>query len=131
MGFLWRWAVALVLLAATYNPTGYDFVHWAAANWSSEVPLTILLALALLAAYVVFLSATLRSIGALGMALVLAIAATVVWFLVDRNWISLNDPSTNTWLALLAMSLVLGIGLYWSILWRRLSGQYEVDGYDD
>jgi hypothetical protein len=28
MGFIWRWLFAFLLLAATFNPTEYDYVDW-------------------------------------------------------------------------------------------------------
>ena len=34
MGFLIRWLFAFVLLAATYNPTQWNFVRWAMANYT-------------------------------------------------------------------------------------------------
>ncbi|GGL76643.1 DUF6524 family protein [Wenxinia marina] len=130
MGFVWRWLFAFALLAATYNPTELNFISWATRNYATETPLTVLFALVLVVAYIVYLTATLRSIGALGMALVVALVAALVWVLVDRGLISLQNPSVNTWIGLFGMSLVLAIGMYWSILWRRLSGQLEVDDND-
>jgi len=32
MGLLLRWLIAFLLLAATYNPTDYNYVVWARAN---------------------------------------------------------------------------------------------------
>jgi hypothetical protein len=31
------------------------------------------------------------------------------------------------WVAILALSLVLAVGMYWGILWRRLTGQVETE----
>ena len=39
----------------------------------------------------------------------------------------MQNPTSNTWIALIALSIVLAVGMYWGILWRRLSGQLEVD----
>ena len=63
----------------------------------------------------------------LGVLLVVAVLAALVWVMVDLGWISLDNPSSNTWIALIMASIVLAIGMYWGILWRRLSGQLEVD----
>ena len=67
----------------------------------------------------------------LGVLLVVAVLAALVWVMVDRGWISLDNPSSNTWIALVMTSIVLAIGMYWGILWRRLSGQLEVDDEDN
>ena len=130
MGFFIRWVVAFVLLAATFNPTEWNYVRWATANWSADLPLAILIGLVLLVGYVIYLRATLRSIGLFGMLLVLALVASIVWVAWDFGWIDLDDPTANTWIGLCALSLVLGTGLSWSIIRRRLSGQADVDDVD-
>lgn len=130
MGFVLRWVFAFVLLAATYNPTSFNYTRWALDSFDSQLPLIVLGGLILFVAYIVYLTATLRSIGVFGMILILAIVASVVWVLWDRGFISLENPTFNTWIAIVALSLVLAVGLHWSILWRRLSGQLEVDDND-
>jgi len=126
-GFIARWALAFVMLAATFNPTRYNFIIWAQENWDAQMPLTVLFALLLLVGYIIYLRATLRSIGAFGMGLILAIAGALTWVLVDYGFLDLDDPTRNLWLGLVALSLVLGIGLSWSHVRRRLSGQSDMD----
>ena len=130
MGFLIRWALAALLLAATYNPTQWNFVRWAQSNWSTQVPLTLLFGLLLCVGYIIYLRATLRSIGAFGMLLLLALVGTALWVLYDFGWISFADPTVNTWLAIAVLSAVLAVGLGWSIVRRRISGQADVDDVD-
>ncbi|MCH2065924.1 DUF6524 family protein [Shimia sp.] len=127
MGLLLRWLIAFLLLAATYNPTDYNYVVWARANYVEELPLTVLLGLLLLIGYVIYLRATLRSIGAFGMTVVLAVLAAIAWVLHDYDMLSLDNGAVNIWLAILALSIVLGIGLGWSIVRRMLTGQVDVD----
>lgn len=131
MGFLLRWGFAFVLVAASYNPTSWNFWHWASENYASSLPLTMLFALLLFTAYVIYIRATLRSIGGFGMGLILAIFAALVWVLVDIGVLSLKNSALNTWLGILALSLVLAIGLSWSFVRRALSGQYDVDDADE
>ena len=130
MGFLLRWLFAFLLLAATYNPTEWNAVRWGMANWDAQLPLVVLMSLVLLVGYIVYLRATWRSIGLFGMLLILAVVGTVVWVLYDQGIVSLANPTLNTWLALFALSLVLAVGLSWSIVRRRLSGQADVDDVD-
>jgi len=130
-GFLIRWCIAFVLLALTFNPTPWSYVRWAPSAWSEQTPLVVLGGLLLLTGYVIYLRATLRSIGAFGMALVAAVVAAMIWALVDYRIIRLDNPGTNTWIALVALSFILGIGLSWSIVRRRLSGQADVDDVDE
>lgn len=132
MGFVLRWLFAFVLLAITYNPTSLNYVRWATDGWVNEsgtasLPLIVLAGLVLLVIYVVFLTAVFRGIGKLGVILILAVFAAFVWVLYDFGWLSLDNPSALTWIALMALSVVLAIGMYWGILWRRISGQIEAD----
>jgi len=131
MGFLLRWLFAFVLLAATYNPTELSYVRWAMKNWQAQLPLAVFIGLVLAVAYVLFLTAVLRGIGKIGVVLILAVIAAFLWVLYSWGWLSLENPTANTWIALIALSVVLAIGMYWGILWRRLSGQLEVDDESD
>ncbi len=127
MGFLIRWLSAFVLLAVTYNPTELSYVRWALKNWQEQTPLVLFIGLVLLIAFVLFLTAVLRGIGSVGVFLLVAVLAALLWVLYDFGWLSLDNPSVNTWVALLMISIVLAVGMYWGILWRRISGQLEVD----
>ncbi len=127
MGFLIRWLAAFFLLAVTYNPTEWSYVRWALKNWQDQTPLALFIGLVLLIAFVLFLTAVLRGIGSVGVLLLVAVLAALLWVLYDFGWLSLDNPSVNTWVALLMISIVLAVGMYWGILWRRISGQLEVD----
>lgn len=131
MGFLIRWVFAFVLLAATYNPTAWNFVRWSLENYETNLSLTVLFGLILLVGYIIYLRATLRSIGVFGMVLILAVVGTLLWVLFDQGVISLDNPTVNTWIAIVALSIVLAVGLSWSIVRRRLTGQTDVDDIDE
>lgn len=131
MGFLSRWFFAFVLIGATFNPTPYNFVSWMRAGLGEDLPLTVFFGLLLIIGYVIFLRATLRSIGGFGIILVFSVFAALVWVLWDRELLSLNNSDANVWMGILALSLVLGIGLSWSSVRRMLTGQQDVDDMDD
>ncbi|RBI73490.1 hypothetical protein DQW77_08795 [Roseovarius sp. TE539] len=131
MGFVLRWLVALGLLSATFNPTEWNYVRWARNNFDEQMPLAVLFGLVLVVGYIVYLRATLRSIGAFGMGLILALVAALLWVLYDYGVLTLENTSMNVWLGLLSLSLVLGIGLNWSHVRRRLSGQSDMDDIDE
>ena len=131
MPFVLRWIFAFLLIAATFNPSPWNFVQWARANVQTELPLTVLFGLILLVGYIVYLRATLRSIGAVGMALVLALVGAVLWVLYDWGYLSLDNTNVLVWLAILALSLVLGVGMSWSFVRRALTGQYDMDDVDE
>ncbi len=130
MGLLLRWVFAFLLLALTFNPTEYNYIRWGGTHYGEELPLTVLLGLLLMIGYIIYLRATLRSIGGFGMVLVLAVVAALAWVLYDWNMLSLQNTAQNTWLAILALSIVLGIGMGWSHVRRMLSGQIDVDEVD-
>lgn len=131
MTILMRWLAALVLVCVTYNPTQVNFVHWAWNSWATDMPYILLAGLVLFAAYAVFINATLQSVGTFGILLIGAVFAAAVWVLIDLGLIQLGTGATTTWLGLLGLSIILGVGLSWSIIRRRLSGQVDVDDIDE
>ncbi len=130
MGFLLRWICAFLLLAATFNPTEYNYIQWVRSFGGMNVSIAVLAGLMLLIGYIIYLRATLRSIGGFGMVLVLAVVGAGIWVLYDLGILRLKDPDMNVWLGLGALSFVLAIGLSWSIVRRALSGQADVDDVD-
>ena len=130
MGFLIRWICAFALLTLTFNPTEYNYVQWVRSYGSMNMSIAVLTGLVLIIGYIIYLRATLRSIGAFGMLLVLAVVGAGLWVLYDLGVLRLDDPSFNVWLGLIALSFVLAIGLSWSIVRRALSGQADVDDVD-
>ena len=131
MGFLLRWLFAFVLVAITYNPTDYNFVRWAATEGQNQLSVTVLAGLVLLVGYIIYLRATLRSIGAFGMLLILALVGALLWVAYDFGLLDLQNRAVTMWIGIFALSLVLGIGLSWSIVRRKLSGQADVDDVDE
>jgi ABC-type nickel/cobalt efflux system permease component RcnA len=95
------------------------------------MPYVVLAGLVLMAAYIVFINATLQSVGVFGVGLIGAVFAAAVWVLTDLGLIQIGSSSAMTWLSLVGLSLILGIGLSWSIIRRQLSGQVDVDEIDD
>jgi len=127
--FLWRWAAALALVFLTYNPSGKSYFHWAksAFNGDGLDPLHYFVGVILIAGWTIFIIATERSLGALGSIIGAALIGTGIWLLVDVGVLHADKMSTIAWLALFALGTLLAIGLSWSHIWRRLSGQLEVD----
>ena len=123
-GFVLRWLFAFLLLAATYNPTDWNFIRWV-------MSVAVLGSLLLIVGYIIYLRATMRSIGPIGMLLVLGLVGALLWVAFDLGWMNFENPTANTWIALVAGSFVLGIGLSWSHVRRRLSGQADIDDVDD
>ena len=126
-----RWGFAFVLLTATYNPTEWNYTRWAVDAWETGKPLVVFFGLVLLVGYIIYFRATLRSIGPFGMLLVAALVGSLAWVLYDFGVLSLENRSAQVWLGIFAVSVVLGTGLSWSIIRRKLSGQYDMDDVEE
>ena len=129
LGILLRVLAAIVLVVVTYNPTGHSYYHWALqpANFSA---LEALVGALLLAGWVFYLRAALSSLGWLGVILLLLILGALVWLLIEQKVLDPSQPGVASWIGLILLALLLGIGMSWSLVRRRLTGQVDVDEID-
>lgn len=127
--FLVRFVAALILVFATFNPSGYSYFHWVIDRGDSSLPLLVLAGVALVIGWVIFLRATMRSLGPIGVLLAAALFACFIWLAVDFNLVSVTG-SLFIYLVLIVCAAVLGIGMSWSHVRRRLSGQADMDDVD-
>jgi hypothetical protein len=132
-GFLWRFVAALVLVLLTYNPSGQSGWHWISSAMSESAfgPLHLLLVGILLAGWAVFWIATWRALGTLGVVLAGIILGAIIWFLFDIGLLESHSVSAITWIVLIALAAVLAVGVSWSHIWRRVTGQFNVEDVDD
>ena len=129
-GLLLRLVAALALVYATYNPEGVSYFHWVFSRTPGEsgfTPLKGLAGVLLIAAWVVFLQAARRSLGVGGAVLVLALFACTIWAMIYYGAISPTSSRAIAHLILVAVSLVLAIGMSWSHISRKMSGQLDTD----
>ncbi len=131
-GFLMRLAATSLLVIATYNPSGWSFAHWLKEAFSNNAlgPEHFVVGILILIGWIILLTATQRSMGTLGLVLGAALFGGVVWMLVDFGILSIDSVSEMTWIVLVILSLMLTIGLSWSHVWRRLTGQFDTDDED-
>ncbi len=127
-GFVVRLVGALVLVIATYNPS-YSFVEWVRNAMAEDVlgPEHFFVGVLLLIGWSIYIGASYRSLGALGLILAVAFFSTLVWLLIDVDLLSLGSATAVTWVVLICLAALLAIGVSWSHVWRRLTGQFEVD----
>ena len=50
---------------------------------------------------------------------------------VDLGWLRLEADGAMTWVVLAVLSLILAVGMSWSHIRRRLTGQVDVDELED
>jgi branched-subunit amino acid transport protein AzlD len=124
-GTFLRIGLALVLVLATFNPSGYSLVHWVATPPVAFTPGKALAILALGIGWVVCLRTAFIALGKVGLLLGVGLFAALVWLLVDRDLLSLTG-SAIVWVGLIVVGLLLGIGLSWSLIRAKATGQIEV-----
>ena len=127
-----RFVAAFALVVATWNPTGLSFGHWVMVTERTDAlgPVHAFVGVLLLTGWVIFLAATFRSLGILGLALTTALFASLAWVLVDTGILPHESRGAMTWIVLVCSAGVLSVGMSWSHIWRRLSGQIDVDDGD-
>jgi hypothetical protein len=126
--FLVRLAAALLLVLITYNPAGWSYAHWvknAFADFGLG-PVHFLAGAILIAGWAIFIVATRGALGTLGLIIVAAILAALVWLFVDLGWLGFDSVAVVSWVLLICISIVLAVGLSWAHIWRRMSGQLEI-----
>ena len=118
-------AVALVLL--TWNPSGWSYVDWALRDRSAFDAVKAFVGVLLLGGWIFCWRSAWVSLGAVGIALVAALLATVVGMLLQFHLVEPGSTQTLLWIVLVAIGIVLGVGLAWSKVRQRATGQVEAD----
>jgi Family of unknown function (DUF6524) len=129
-GLVGRFLASLVLVLATYNPTGMSFVSWIAGNVPHIQPIQVVVGIVLLALWIFFAHATWRSLGTLGVALGLAFFAAVIWLISSWGWLNSPSHAALTWIILIFIACILTLGLSWALIRVRVSGQAVVEEVD-
>jgi hypothetical protein len=119
-----RIVLAVLLVLATWNPSGWSYVQWALTDRSALDATKALVGLLLLAGWVLCVRATWVSLGSIGVVLVVAIFAALVWWLVSIGLVA-QDRNTLAWIVLVAVGVVLGVGMGWSLVRQKATGQVE------
>jgi hypothetical protein len=78
-----RFLAALILVFATWNPTGWSFFHWLMGTLPNVTALLVFAGVVLMIGWFLFLHATLESLGLLRNILALAFFGTLTWLVFD------------------------------------------------
>jgi len=122
-----RYFIALVLVFSTYNPEGYSYIDWVINLESGSIPFKILTGVVLLIGWAVYIRATRRSLGMIGIVLAIAFFSTLLWLFIDLEVIPANSIRAVTYIVLFVIGSLLATGMCWSHIRRRISGQVDVD----
>ncbi|MEI6987304.1 MAG: DUF6524 family protein [Rhodospirillaceae bacterium] len=123
--FLVRWVLAMFIVFATYNASGYSYFHWVVGAGAENWPLKSFIGVTLLTSYGVFAIAIWRSLGPVGVATSAASLTALIWTLVDYNLLDLNNPNAVATVVGTLFASILSFGVSWSHIRTRLSGQVD------
>jgi hypothetical protein len=125
-GVFIRIALAVALVLLTYNPTGYSFYHWLTEPPAGITAVKVIAGILLLIGWIMCLRSAFVALGWLGLILGGGLLAACVWLLVDLKIVHMDKASELTWITLIVVGILLGIGLSWSLIRARVTGQVEV-----
>ncbi len=127
-GFIVRLLFALALVFITYNPTEYSFINWVTTS-GADHPLVykVLAGVVLLIGWVIYIRATINSLGVIGIMLAAIFLGCLVWLLIEWGIFDPSNITSITWAIEAVLAFMLAIGMSWSHIRRRLTGQYDTD----
>lgn len=126
-----RFLVAAVLVLATYNPEGYSYVDWVLTAETGPLALKVFVGVVLLIGWTIYLRAMLASLGGLGIVLTAALFGSLLWVLISFGLLPAGSLHAVTYMGLFIIAALLAVGMTWSHIRRRISGQFDVDEIED
>jgi len=130
-GIFVRFIFAFILVFASYNPEGYSYYDWVLTDFSDITPMKVLSGLVLLIGWVIYIRATMRSLGVIGLILASAFFGTIIWLIIDSGLVAADNFRVVAYLIEILMCAILTVGISWSHIRRRISGQVDVDEVDE
>ncbi len=133
--FAVRLVASIIIVLLSFNPSGYSYFEWIntaiSPGGSGFAALHAFSGVILVIAWVILIRATFRSLGPVGLILASLFIGTFVWVLTSYGLLNADSATAITWIALICLSALLAIGMSWSHIRRRLSGQYDINDADD
>ena len=121
-----RVVLAVLLVLITFNTSGASFYHWLATPPVGITAIEAFLGVALLVAWVVCLRTAYVALGTLGLVLGCLLLGSFVWLLFDVHLLHSSGREMMVRVGLIVFGAVLGLGLSWSLVRARTTGQIEV-----
>jgi hypothetical protein len=123
--FLLRCLLAAFLVFGTYNPSGTSYYHWVTGTPGLS-PVQITVGILVLAASVAVGRMAFMSTGYFGTAALTLTVLMGIVFAVGLDIIEFDDVVFTTYTIEVIVSIVVGVGLSWSFIQKRLSGERDV-----
>jgi len=125
--FLVRFIFAVIVVFATYNPEGVSYYHWITDALAEFSVVKAFVGVVLLIGWVILIRATLGSLGALGIILGAAFFGLAIWLIIDVLGLSTDNLRVISYIIEIMLASVLSIGVSWSHVRRRVTGQLDTD----
>jgi hypothetical protein len=129
-GFLVRFIFAIITVFATYNPEGVSYYHWISEALPEFSIIKAFLGVVLLICWIILIRATLGSLGIIGILLAAAFFGLAIWLIIDVMGLSTDNLRVISYIIEIMLASVLSIGVSWSHVRRRISGQVDTDELD-
>lgn len=123
--FIRRWLMSIALIFSAYNPSGTSYYHWVTSA-PTLTPLQVFAGVLVLALAIAFLRMAFTSLGYFGTSVTvlmvgMGIVLCVGLGLVDFDAINISLYGIEIW-----ASVVLAVGMTWSFVQKRVSGERDV-----
>ncbi len=128
--FFIRFTFAIVIVYSTYNPEGVSYYHWVIENLAGFSVLKAFIGVVLLIGWVILFRATLGSLGSIGIILTTAFFGLAIWLIINVLGLSTGSFRVISYVIEFMLASVLSIGVSWSHVRRRLTGQVGTDEVD-
>lgn len=126
-----RFLFSAILVFATYNPEGYSYFDWVKNVFPSVTIEQAFVGVVLIIGYVIYIRATIRSLGVIGLTLAFLFFGLMLGMMFKWGWISLEASKMVIYLVEILLAVVLAIGMSWSHVRKRMSGQADMDDVDN
>jgi hypothetical protein len=125
--FFLRFLLAVIVVFGTYNPSGMSYTHWALSDIHTFSVVKALVGLMLVGGWGVLIHAAYHSLGVIGLIMVSVFFGLLFWLILDtgKKWLPVGGVVVQ-YALLLIVAFVLVIGVLWSHLHRKLTGQVDI-----
>ncbi len=129
-GFLLRFVFATLLVFATYNPEDVSYYHWVSEALPDFTVIKAFVGVIILIGWIILIRATLGSLGFIGILLAAAFFGLAIWLIVDVLGLSTDNVRVISYIVGIMLASVLSVGVSWSHVRRRVTGQVDTDEID-
>jgi hypothetical protein len=125
--FIIRFIFATIVVFSTYNPESISYYDWIKEDFPNFTVYKALVGVILIICWIILIRATIGSLGAIGIILATAFFGLLVWLIFDVFNLPTDSIRVVSYIIQVMIICVLSIGVSWSHIRRRISGQVDTD----